>query len=72
MMNLTLRGEIDPKVSNAALGWAGIFLKTHNTIVLEQRIAALEAALKVGSQPRPDLQEGADRVDHPEKKENKQ
>jgi len=67
MINLTLRGEIDAKVSNAALGWANISLKVRGTIVLEERIAELEAALKMVQPPLPTLAEGRQPAGHAEK-----
>ena len=57
MVDLVLRGELDPKVANSAGGLLNIFLRALTTEVLERRIEALEAA-HAGPQHSPDRIEG--------------
>ena len=45
-INLLLRGQLDPKIANAAGYLLGIKMRASDTGKHEQRIAALEAALK--------------------------
>ncbi len=45
-INLLLRGQLDPKIANAAGYLLGIKMRASNTGKLEQRIADLEAVLK--------------------------
>jgi len=45
-INLLLRGQLDPKIANAAGYLLGIKMKATDMGKVEQRIAALEAALK--------------------------
>jgi hypothetical protein len=53
-INLLLRGELDPKIANAAGYLLGIKMKAADMGKVEERIAALEAALKARG-PAPTL-----------------
>src|SRR5208282_57685 len=60
MVDLVLRGELDPKVANCAGALLNIFLRAHTTEVLDRRIEALEAAQNTGPQRSPNRIEGAE------------
>jgi len=55
-----LHGEVDPKISNSAVGLLNFWLRAYTTEVLERRIVALEAAHNTGPQLAPDRLEGAE------------
>lgn len=60
LVNFSLRDQIDPKVANSVGGLLNIFLRAHTTEVLEQRLAALEAAQITRPQRSPSGPEGAE------------
>ncbi len=60
LLESVLRGEVDPKIINAAVGLLNFWHRAHSTEVLERRIIALEAALDTGPQRSPDRIEGAE------------
>src|SRR5208282_1918472 len=60
MVDLVLRGELDPKVANSAGGLLNIFLRALSTEAVERRIEALEAAQNIGPQRSSDRIEGAE------------
>jgi hypothetical protein len=60
LLESLLRGEVDPKVINSAVGLLNFWQRAHSTEVLERRIIALEAAQNTGPQRSPDRIEGAE------------
>ena len=55
-----LRGEADPKVTNSVLGLLNFWQGAYKTEILEQRVAAIEAAQNGGLQRSPYRLEGAE------------
>ena len=60
LLESVLRGEVDPKVINSAVGLLNFWQRAHSTEVLERRIIALEAAQNTGPQRSPDRIDGAE------------
>jgi hypothetical protein len=60
LLESVLRGEVDPKIINSAVGLLNFWHRAHSTEVLERRIVALEAAQNTGPQLSPDRIEGAE------------
>jgi|SRR5580704_587581 hypothetical protein len=60
MIDLVLHGQIDPRIANAAGGLLNLWLRAYAMEILEQRIAALEAAQNRGPRRPPERPEGAE------------
>ena len=60
LLESVLRGEVDPKVINSAVGLLNFWHRAYSTEVLERRIIALEAAQHTGPQRSPDRIEGVE------------
>ena len=68
LLESVLRGEVDPKVINSAVGLLNFWHRAYSTEVLERRIIALEAAQHTGPQRSPDRIEGAEHFSNREAK----
>jgi hypothetical protein len=60
LLESVLRGEVDPKVINSAVGLLNFWQRAYSTEILERRIVALEQAQNTGPQRSPDRIEGAE------------